>query len=181
MTFNINPAKFGILVVDMQTDFIKDIKEQDIMELITFQQQLFNICLKKDYPVAVLEYKSKGRTIQELLDTIKTIPRHEFFVKECDDGFENNHSLEVALRNWNLETLCITGINAACCVLNTAIGGIQKGYKVMTSQKLIASSDGQIGVKYAQDWFCKSDSFFDRANNRMYYTDHKNLIAQLNL
>ncbi len=172
MNKKLDPSKFGVLIVDMQSLFLNYIGEEAKLDLIKRQIRLLELCKKKDYPVAVLEFKNTGNTIQEIIGPLSKIPRYSFFEKSNDDGFMENPRLKHTLKNWGLEDLCISGVNAECCVLQTAIGASKNGFRIISSKKLIASSSGNEGINYLREWFQKERKYYS-------YLKYGSLMAQL--
>jgi nicotinamidase-related amidase len=153
MEEKINTSKFGVIIVDMQSCFLSQILQRERLNLLSAHEKLLQVCKKRDYPVVALEYLGGGRTIPELVHQIDQIPRHNFFLKTRDDGFFRNENLQLALEKWGLEYICISGIYADFCVLETARGAVRKGFKVITAKDLIASYRGIEGVDLAEKQF----------------------------
>ena len=151
MIKQINPSRFGVIIVDMQPYFLMVVEEPERSSLIQKQVELLQICKKKDYPVVALEYEGKGHTEPELSNTIREIPRYSFFEKSEDDGFLGNEILAKVLKNWNLEYLCVSGVNAENCVFETIMGAVNQGFNPVTSRELIATATGRSGITRAEE------------------------------
>jgi nicotinamidase-related amidase len=139
MVEKIDTSKLGIFIIDMQKPFLNDIVEEERKKIILAQQEILEICKRKDYPVIIFEYTEQGRTIPELMKQIKSVPRHQFLKKSHADGFTDNPLLERNLRKQGIENLCVGGVYADCCVLETIKGATQRGLRVITSEELIST------------------------------------------
>jgi nicotinamidase-related amidase len=148
----------GVLLIDMQEGFEKDIGDP---ELIRNQQRLLQEAQKKEIPVFVLEYESYGKTIAELQPFLRE--KSKIIPKYNDDGFivvkspanssfpeqyvlgryDSNPNYNVTdsqlkeiLDNERIKQLIVTGINKCACYCSTIRGAIKRGYKVHTSPEL---------------------------------------------
>lgn len=175
MKARIDTARFGVLIVDMQYSFLKNIKPNERDSLIQHQKELLDLCSYKNYPVAVLKFARSGEIISELDEVIKKVPRHRTFIKYWDDGFCENPDLGDTLKKSNIETLCITGVNADCCVLQTIVGAMRNGFKVTTSRELMATQYGQTGMETAEDLLSKRWA----SGAKVYYPSYERLLLEL--
>jgi len=57
------------------------------------------------------------------------------------------------LKNWNLEYLCVSGVNAENCVFKTIKGAVGQGFNPITSRELIATATGRSGIAHAEENF----------------------------
>jgi nicotinamidase-related amidase len=179
MQFKIDPTRFGVLIIDMQESFLKDISSVDKIRLINTQNNLINLCAIRDYPITILEYEGEGKTIIELINSIRLVPRYSFLKKLHDNAFLDNPDLQAKLKFWNLETLCLTGINAECCILDTAVGAIEQGYNLLTSRDLLASEKGIKGVLWAEKGFAEKSSQKNYFGTIKSYLCYEDLIKNL--
>lgn len=130
-----------VILIDMQTTFVKNIREGVLPGLISTQTKVLQYCTKKDIPIAVLEHTyDNGKTIPELDVLLQRVPRTKTLLKNKDDGFIDTKLHEV-LRSWKATRLLLMGINAEYCVLSTAMSAIRHGYKIITSPNLISGQN----------------------------------------
>ncbi len=132
----------AVIIVDMQDFFLKNFKSDIRNKLIANQIKVIDFYLKNKTPFVLLEYRCRGifrgKVIKEIDQRIKGVNR-EYIVKENNSGFTNT-KLDEILKKWGIRNIVLMGINANGCVQDTAIGAIHRGYKVLTSFDIIASS-----------------------------------------
>lgn len=153
------------MLVDMQDFFLKKFKPEILDALIKNQLVLLDFCVKKKLPCIVVEYKAggkfRGTTIKKLGSSIKGVNK-ETFIKEHNSAFTGT-KLDKILKNLNTKEILLIGINANACVQDTAIGALQRGYKIITGHGIIACSsrkDLELS-KRNKDWYLKNTKYFD--------------------
>ena len=156
----INLDKLAILIVDMQPSFLESIGAIERKRLIRAHEEILIACVRRDYPVAVLEYAGRGRTHKNLRSLIHQIPRFEFFKKVFDNGFTNPHLLE-KFNEWGTSEICITGINASFCVKSTASSAISYGKRIITARELVENQASEY-QRFKEDlpWFKEFGLYF---------------------
>jgi nicotinamidase-related amidase len=163
------PPGMGIIIVDMQDHFLKTVRNPKRDQMVSCQVDVLECAAQNDYPVIVLEYRGSGPTNKEISDRVKEVRSHDYLTKSRDNGFWNTE-LNALLRDMQITTLCMMGINASYCVKSTAEGGLEEGLDILTAEPLIADGwDARRIPSYTIDWY-KSESvgFFD---------DHRDLIT----
>jgi nicotinamidase-related amidase len=156
----IDSKNLVVLLIDMQ-DFYIDSEEKK--GLIPNQISVLEVCRGKDIPVIVVEYDGCGETTSSLLEKIKEIPSPNVYkiTKSSDNAF-NRSELHDLLIKLEAETLLLMGINACACVFLTASNAVQLGYKIITSEGLIAGfclscRKGDESGRY--EWYKKNGHF----------------------
>jgi nicotinamidase-related amidase len=165
MEQRINTSQFGVVIVDMQPTYLRNILEGEKTDLIRNQLALLERCLQRDIPVIAFEGQNPYsmnyvETIPELKSKIKQLKRRQFFEKEFDDGFTYYPLVNEQVTSWKINTLCFTGINAAACVQETAEGALNQDYKVLTAEDLLADRVGIGGITHAKNWFEKNGNCY---------------------
>lgn len=110
-----------------------------------------------DIPLFVLEFKNYGKTIPELRTEIKEVPRKSFITKSYNNGFRKT-GLDEMPEMRRADSLLLMGINASYCVLDTAKCAVEKRYRVITAEDLIANGtdiDPDVTMNDARKWFMK--------------------------
>jgi nicotinamidase-related amidase len=165
----------AVIIIDMQDFFLKNFPVSISNELIENQKHVINLCLKKKMPFVLLEYKAggifRGKTILKLEKIVKDSVK-EIIVKESNSGFTDT-DLDKTLRNLNVGTVLLMGLNANGCIQDTAIGAIHRRYKVVTSAGIIASSSRKDLAlsKRNERWFKKNTHFFEDPTNLTSYLE----------
>ena len=136
------------LLVDMHDGFLKNIEPGQRAVMINSQIDMIRLYSEFDVPLIVFQHKNR-KTIGNLLEEIKKVPRHKFIKKEKKDGF-TNPEVEHQLKEWGSEYIILMGINAYHCVKHTAESAIARGFKVITAPTLTKnqsfhSNKGQYG------------------------------------
>jgi isochorismate hydrolase len=165
---------FAVLLIDMQKYFLEDVRNGEKEKLIESQIKLSNQCKEKDIPLVVLEFVEKEfderetATIYCLNEFLQKVPRYVNLKKQTQDGFTNSR-LEMQLREWNVNNLCLTGIYANACVMQTAFGALDRGFKIHTSKDLIADPKFIDRTK-SEEWYSENGSL---------YKTHEELISAI--
>jgi nicotinamidase-related amidase len=158
----------GIFVIDMQEDFLNQIREKE--KLIWAQKRLLNFAKEKQIPVFILEYQGRGgELIPELKKSVVngesyTIPKYH-----CN-GFENNLPLTCLLERCRIKNLILTGVFAGACVLETAKGAKKEGITVFTSDMLM-------NRRYESDtrWYKQHTNYYESLGQLLINISNPNL------
>ena len=147
-----------VVLIDMQAPFVRRVRKRVRARIISTQQQVISACIERDVPIVVLEYVNHGRTIHKLREVLERVPRKVFITKSNDDGFEED-GLREALEVFGNKTLLLMGVNADACVLKTAKSAVDLGYRVQTSENLIASGNSIIFHLNYKEWYLQNGCF----------------------
>ena len=82
----------GVLIVDMQQNFLQVHSKSSVEDIIKSQKKVLDRCCVDDIPVAVLECtgcEEDRPTHPELQKELKKIKRHDLFYKTKENGFSN--------------------------------------------------------------------------------------------
>lgn len=145
----------AVVLIDMQTDFVENLLESVRRSLIPAQVDVLGQCAERDIPVIVLEFYGHGNTIKPVRKALKRVRRKKFITKYTDDGFDGT-GLKAVLDSSDVKSLLLIGINAHACVLATAESGILLGYKVRTSEVLIADGNEYEIKPGAREWYVEN-------------------------
>lgn len=151
---DILPENLAVILIDMQDYFIDSNEKRN---LIPNQLLVLNFCRIKNIPVAVFEYRNRGETTTMLKkEIVKFSPENICtFIKRSDDAF-SVEDFDGWLKEKNIQTLLLMGINACFCVYDTANSAIKNGYKIMTSDTLIAGYDNDYKSIKTHDWYMEN-------------------------
>lgn len=131
-------SDLGILLIDMQDDFLQEIDEDEKAREIPRMQEVLNYAGKRQVPIVVLEYRGHGETIEALKREIISLPTDiRYIVKNGDDGFYQTPLAE-HLEQLGVKDLILMGVNATGCVKTTAYGALKNGFGIITSRDVIA-------------------------------------------
>lgn len=158
-------GNLAVLLIDMQEWFLNSIEYEERHREIPYQLEVLEYCKNNSIPVFVLEYKDCGPTVKILKDKVDSLEKKVYITKNFDDGFVKT-DLAKQLRKNNIDTVLVMGINASACVLSTASGAIMAGFKVMTSDDLIADPRSY-GYNESIEWYIE---------NGIYKDDYKDLL-----
>ncbi|MDP2908607.1 MAG: isochorismatase family cysteine hydrolase [Nanoarchaeota archaeon] len=156
-------GNLAVLLIDMQAPFLKSILTEEQTKEIPYQIGVLDYCKQKNIPVFVLEYEGYGPTIEVLKEKVDSLEKKVYVTKSCDDGFTGTDLAE-QLRKHNIDTLLLMGINATACVISTAEGALDAGFKIMTSKDLIADPSyfhSDEGVRWYSTYGVYSNSYKD--------------------
>lgn len=169
------PGGFGIVVVDMQGDFLKNIERERRREMVRSQLDVLEVCTEKGYPVVVLEYDGHQKTIRPILREASRAQKFARIIKGHDNGFSGT-GLENVLEEFNINCMGVMGVNASSCVRSTAKIGLSKGFRFLTAESLIADNKNHTGerwnhirVELGTNWYA------DHAE--AYFEDYRDLVG----
>jgi nicotinamidase-related amidase len=150
--------KSALLVIDMQndttgnnsfygdtTDFIAkvnqsiDIAKKNSMEIVYIKQEYKNNPL--DLLISSGKYRAGTEGVQ--LDSRLQVASENIFTKVKSDAFSSKN-LENYLVSKQIDTIYIVGADATACVYKTALGGINRKYKVFVVEDSIISLNSEI-------------------------------------
>jgi nicotinamidase-related amidase len=150
--------KSALLVLDMQndttgnssfygdtTDFINkvnqaiDIAKKKSMEIVYTKQELENNPLD----LLISSGKYKAGTVGVQLDSRLQVANENIFSKVKSDAFSSKN-FENYLVSKQIDTIYIVGADATACVYKTALGGINRKYKVFVVEDSIISLNDEI-------------------------------------
>jgi isochorismate hydrolase len=154
-TAEVDLDRVGVMVIDMQDEFLKKIDPDEKEVMFAAQIDLLDVCREYDYPALLLEYTGWGKTQKELYQSFQTVPRKAEFMKKVNNGFTHPF-LSFTLDMFNIETIVIAGISAPYCVKGTAEVAIEEDKKIITARQLIASQiDRQKEFRESLSWFSR--------------------------
>lgn len=145
-------VRIGVVIVDMQKHFLKNIHRKKRKEIITQQKKILECCSHHDIPVIRLQLRRYGETIPELERYLIRIPRSVKHWKDYEDGFDYP---AYQFNEWGIEYLFFMGVNADACVLTNAKIALAKGFRVFTSEEVIAQPQGWNSESFSRyrRWF----------------------------
>jgi len=168
MLFRRNKNSFAGIVVDMQDYYLKHHFEERKEVIIPSQLNVLRFCAEQDYPVVVLEMVNRGFTISELQEGLMKVPRRKYLLKGGNSGFVNPNLLK-KLEEWNVNHLILMGINAKCCVKDTAISAMKYGLEVSSAEDLINNVtywDNGTSKKEFR-WFYRNCKYFEKEHSKL--------------
>lgn len=138
----------ALVIVDMQNGFNSNLDTQEV------EEKLSNIN-KNDYDMIIAtKFVNKEESM-----FVKQLNYHEMFdvedteflsiVKELYDiqvpknGYDRSNKIVSILNNTTIDTVYVIGFDTDGCVLSTALGLFDNGYKVKIIEELCASSGGE--------------------------------------
>jgi nicotinamidase-related amidase len=141
--FRRTKGSIALILVDMQTKFVKKLREGEASRIIPNQLAVIEHCNRANIPIIVLELRKRefGKTIRTLTSAAKKNPRFLLIEKEYDSGF-NETALYSYLKSLDIKRLFIIGINTDYCVKATASDAIKLGYEILTSNQVISGQSG---------------------------------------
>jgi nicotinamidase-related amidase len=135
------PIRPAVLLIDMQTLFVRDLRKSLLKRLIIEQKKVVSLCVELGIPLIVLEYSGYGKTVPALVKAFEGIKSAHLLFKSGANGFYST-SLEYLLGSLLVNTVVPIGVNASGCVFSTAREAFNLGYDVLTAKPLMA--DGRL-------------------------------------
>jgi nicotinamidase-related amidase len=137
---------FGVLVVDMQSEFEESMDNKE--ELIASHKGIFEFAKENNVPIFFLKYVNNGEIIPEINNLTSGYRNKKVIKKYAGDGFirryshkkqqlQKESSLYLSLQKAGVKNLIISGVNRGVCVASTMNGAIDRGYDVFTADDLM--------------------------------------------
>jgi len=145
-------SKLAVLLIDMQDSFLGGIRPEEREREIPYQLEVLEHCRQNGVPVIVLEYEKHGPTTKALKDKVESLKVKDYIVKSQNDGFVDT-CLEEKLKGYGAETVLLMGVNASACVISTAEGALNAGFKIMASKDLMADDCYWFLPGEMADWY----------------------------
>lgn len=133
----VSDSGVAVIIVDMQAYFVASLTSADRNMLIAEQTRLIGACGERGYRLIILELDMYGSTVPDIAEPASKVSGCVFLEKPLNDGFEDTNLYDL-LKSAKSESLIVTGVNASFCVLSTAKSGQDFGFRVFTSERLIA-------------------------------------------
>jgi nicotinamidase-related amidase len=151
----------AVLIIDMQDFFLAKFQPERKERLILNQLKVVDICITRNIPIIVIEFKDRGETIASLSNSLKSVSTTFVITKEFNSGFRGTN-LDEILRQRQVEEIVLMGINASGCVQDTAISALKRGFKIVTSAEVIASAtERDKDLDTSRKWYPKKGIFLD--------------------
>jgi len=126
----------GILLIDMQEDFLAGVQRGLRRDLIDSQRKVLEYAGENKVPVFGFEYKGCGNTAFSLRREIQDNPKGVIMSKNDDSCFVRT-PLEEILKKKGINQLFLMGIYASACVKATANHALIGGFNISTSLDVI--------------------------------------------
>jgi len=176
-------TQYGVIVIDMQEFFLRDIAERKA--LIANQKAVLKVCAKQDIPVLIVSYapltaddlpagtleKLSGgywKPIPEIKEVVADIPRASYFTKSSNSAL-SNAEVRKQLKSWNITDICTLGVNTATCITESVEDALGMGYRVHSAKTLITDRKFRPEPDY---------QVFNHRDARL-YEHHSELIVNL--
>lgn len=146
-------ASSVVLVIDMQMEFVKRLRRGESKRIIPNQISVLNQCRQLNIPIIVIEYLDSGTTINKITSVLDE--DNTWYIKKGHDDAFYNTRLQHLLKQFRARNLLLMGICADCCVLETARSATANGYKIITSNEVIAGMSCH-SKNNSADWYQKN-------------------------
>lgn len=150
-------SMLGLVIVDPQEKFLKKMEKGEKAKLIENIKIAVNYAVEKGIPIITLKYKWFGGRIERTL--LPHLKRAKSFIipKTSNNAFlespfewedyqegrkpdpycSENRKLKRILKEKNIDSLVLAGVNRDVCVYGTAIGAKRRNYKIVTCNDLM--------------------------------------------
>ena len=164
---NYQTGSIGIVIVDMQDEFLSNVRESDVEALVGNQERLLQIASDHDYPVAIVQTPGYGLLNERVRNASRGVLRTKYVEKQSHSGF-NGTDLESHLVDWNSKVFIPSGVNSTKCVYDTVQDGIMRGFDVIASPLLMAAENEEMKYVPARntaygfytDWHPKAETVY---------------------
>lgn len=163
----VNPAA---IVIDMQYSFLSRIN--NLKRIVDAQCETIKYFSENSLPVILMSYKDGGQVIPIINKAVNYHKKPIKIIKRHDDCFSKTN-LEYILKEKAISNIVLMGVNASACVKDTAITGLEKGFRIATASDLI--SDNRVvergyGLFYESqcNWFKNYSALLERIKIPIY-------------
>jgi nicotinamidase-related amidase len=161
----------AVIIIDMQDFFLEKFTNEKRKVLIENQSRVIAFCMTRKIPIIFVEYQGRGTTTAILQQAVKDVSDTEIVIKDSNGGFTNTN-LDEILHNKNVKNIVLMGINASGCVQDTAIGALHRGYQVITSRGVVASSTKRDSdLNTSKKWYSENGLFFEDTDGLIDYIE----------
>lgn len=149
----------GLLIVDMQIEFLSLIDKEERKELIDNTIKTIRHSEDNNIPVFFIEFGNMeldyySYTLPEITKAAKD---YQQFTKYKNNAFEES-GLNTLLNKRGIDNIILAGINADACVKKTAREALSNNYKIITSPYII--KDFQTKPAYYLRWYENNTTLF---------------------
>lgn len=160
----------GVVVIDMQDEFLEGVAKQRLDNLIREQKRVMNYAQEKGYSIILVSLNEGGKVNSGLTQGLERYDGISSISKESTSAF-NGTNLDFVLKQNRVNHLFLAGISACACVSDTAIDAKDKGYRVSTAQDVIADAGNLSDERMPQlmaiskRYFNKNCEFYESAQS----------------
>jgi ureidoacrylate peracid hydrolase len=164
---SIDAARSAVLVIDMQNDFVAEgapLEFPDGRRIVPAVQRVLNACRQRGMPVIYTAHVHRregtdlglhaelyppvgagdalvdGEPGGDIYPELAPQPGELVIKKHRYSAFYGTE-LDVVLRGMEVDTLLLMGMTTECCVLSTARGALELGYRTLVAADACASCD----------------------------------------
>ena len=142
--------KAALLIIDMQKRFFKNnkIRADSLNSASEYINAAIDLFRKKNLPIFVIQHKNDeenlvpGTTGFEVLESLKLKPQDQRIIKTYGNSFIKTGLME-KLKEFDVDTIIVTGFCAEYCVLSTYRGAEDLDFKPIILRGSIASDDAE--------------------------------------
>ena len=150
----------AILVIDMQEDYIGKKKggRYNSYELIkNINEHIIEASQNGDLIIYIKNKRinKRGEHVSELVTGLKIVS--DYIVEKDSKSVFSNDKLESILKDNNIETIEVNGIDGCCCVAATALDAVEKGYNVIFPLKYIGTLNEERFITKIRSKLLKSE------------------------
>jgi len=168
-----NIKNLSVILIDMQEFFLQRLTPRVRKELLNNQKKVIDWAKNNRIPVFVTEYSSGNQNRGEIIPIFKKRIRNlkSYKIIKLQNGGFTNTELNNLLKEHGVKRILLLGVNANGCVQDTAIGALHRGYKVLTSEGVIANvyrKDLLLSTRN-KNWYRSNTTFFDSPEKLLAY------------
>lgn len=141
-----------LVIIDIQQPFLNKYDNAKTQRLISRVSWLLGIAQYLEVPVvAMAEAIEKNGTLVPAI--VDALPKDTKVFDKDYFGLHSNPEIMAALQRTGRKTAICVGMETDVCVMQTAIGLLEHGYRVMTLRDAVATTewDEQIGMERMRD------------------------------
>ena len=138
----------ALIIVDMQNGFNTNLDTQEVEEkLSNFVKNKYDMIIATKFVNKDSSMFVKQLNYHKMFDIEDTdflsIVKELYDVQVPKNGYDGSDQIVNILKNTTVDTVYVIGFDTDGCVLSTALGLFDKGYKIKIIEELCASSGGE--------------------------------------
>ena len=137
-----------LVIIDMQNQSVKHAKkrmsegnQKKLNEAIQAQVRAIEAAMSRNLPIAIIQYKGKGPTLEPIHEAVRGYHNVRFFKKDTDGMLDPRNDYRAPLvqfmRSKRISEFVLSGANGGACVHRSLLEALERGCKVTTIPEAI--------------------------------------------
>lgn len=152
----------GLIIVDMQDHFLNQLSRRQRKKLIATIIRTIDFFIERNWPIFVVEFYNRGKTILPLRKTLGFYSKVSFVKKTGNNSF-NNTSLKRLCKEVDVGGVVLAGLNASACVQETARAAKEIGLAILSAREILADDENNFDIS----WYIENAELYCFQNKKL--------------